>query len=368
VILYCVTARHGYTMAPFLRAEGAHLSSRMRIVSYDSVLEAAELPVATYIFSDLERLRLPDLEALARVRDQLAVHVGGDRFLNHPDRSLQRAPLLSKLQAVGLNSYRVWRPSQEGLSPRFPVFLRFEHRHDGAWTDLLHTPSELQAALRRIRIWDPSLRRVLIVEYIDARSEEGSFVKYGCFNIGGRIVPRHRYEAQGWLVKEPDMKPEANARELEYIRTNPHEEQLREIFAVARIDYGRLDYGVAEGRIETWEINTNPGAIAAPPRPAPRIPTIELFAPNFVSALEELDDGDAQPATIQIEPGRGARSDRRHRGVPFWDDANDVERVEIAYNRWVWAGKEMIRTYVRSGSITEAFRNRGGESETTQLP
>ena len=29
--------------------------------------------------------------------------------------------------------------------------------------------------------------------------------------------------------------------ELEYVQRNPHDEEVREIFAIANIDYGRID-------------------------------------------------------------------------------------------------------------------------------
>ena len=39
---------------------------------------------------------------------------------------------------------------------------------------------------------------------------------------------------------------------------NPHREQLARIFSVARAEYGRIDYAVRDGRVQTWEINLHP--------------------------------------------------------------------------------------------------------------
>jgi hypothetical protein len=46
--------------------------------------------------------------------------------------------------------------------------------------------------------------------------------------------------------------------ELDYLVSNPHEAALREIFALAGVGYGRIDYSMKDGRLVTWEINLNP--------------------------------------------------------------------------------------------------------------
>jgi hypothetical protein len=65
---------------------------------------------------------------------------------------------------------------------------------------------------------------------------------------------------RGWVMKFAGNEfslPMAE-EELAYVRTNPHEEELREIFAIARTDYGRIDYSLKDGRVQPWEINLNP--------------------------------------------------------------------------------------------------------------
>ena len=46
--------------------------------------------------------------------------------------------------------------------------------------------------------------------------------------------------------------------ELDYVTNNPHAAWLEEVFTVAGIEFGRIDYGVYHGRPQVWEINTNP--------------------------------------------------------------------------------------------------------------
>jgi hypothetical protein len=45
---------------------------------------------------------------------------------------------------------------------------------------------------------------------------------------------------------------------LTYFEANPHAAWLRRVFEVARIDYGRVDYGVSGGVPQVWEINLTP--------------------------------------------------------------------------------------------------------------
>ena len=74
--------------------------------------------------------------------------------------------------------------------------------------------------------------------------------------------------------------------ELEYIEANPHAEVLRRAFDLARIEYGRADYGVVDGRVEIWEINTNPYVIRPEyTRQEERRPALAAFAERFNRAV-----------------------------------------------------------------------------------
>ena len=69
--------------------------------------------------------------------------------------------------------------------------------------------------------------------------------RYGAYIIGGRISAGNLLFSRDWVVKRwvPEFSHgEFLAADQEYITTNPHEALLRPIFALARIDYGRMDY------------------------------------------------------------------------------------------------------------------------------
>ena len=77
--------------------------------------------------------------------------------------------------------------------------------------------------------------------------------------------------------------------EREYLRNNPHEGILREVFHLAGINYGRADYSMLDGRPQIWEINTNPTLMAISPGP-PRCGKERVqFVPKMISALEGID-------------------------------------------------------------------------------
>jgi hypothetical protein len=110
------------------------------------------------------------------------------------------------------------------------------------------------------------------------------------FSIAGRLVPRHVLFSTNWVTKHPDISDEATAcEEARFIARFPHSEVIENAFHLAGIDYGRIDYGMHEGRIQVWEINTNP--IIIPPREriaAERLPSQTRSANLIREALEAV--------------------------------------------------------------------------------
>ena len=82
------------------------------------------------------------------------------------------------------------------------------------------------------------------------------------------------------------------AEELEYLHSNPHEKEVRAIFRTwPRIEYGRIDYGLYNGRIQVWEINTNPSVLTGDSLQIDRRRVVaETFAGPFRAALLALDE------------------------------------------------------------------------------
>ena len=72
------------------------------------------------------------------------------------------------------------------------------------------------------------------------------------------------------MLKTPDLiSAETVAEEQGYLAEDPHERSLCEIFKLANIDYGRIDFSLCGQQIVTWEINTNPLITVVPWNVAP---------------------------------------------------------------------------------------------------
>ena len=279
MIFYVATRSHRYTMSLYLDGLGRAVRDRIRIVAYEEL--RGRLPAGAFIFSDLERLTPWWRGFATRVHERLVA--GGRRVLNDPARSLRRYDLQARL--AGWNDFRVFKAGEVPADLGFPVFLHGERDHDGPSTGLLPTRPELADALRR----QPG---AMVVEYLDTSDHDGVFRKYSAFRVGDAIFPRHLFFSRDWVVKLADLADERQVREeLDYFERNPHEAELREIFDLSGIEYGRIDYALKDGRIQVWEINTNPTIATDISTWIPaRKPVNERFVERMNHVLTELDD------------------------------------------------------------------------------
>ncbi len=299
MLYFVVTRAHAYTLRIFLETWGRSLSRRFRTIPYEDLFFLRELPRGAYLFADLERLSPDQLLAAKHIHGRLTAD--GVRCLNDPNRSLRRHDLLKMLHHEGVNSFNVHR-LPEGLdAARLPAFIRHDDAHDGNLTPLLHTREALRDAFDALRQAGENPARLLAVEYRETADAAGIYRKYGAMRIGNRIIPRHILFSGNWMLKFSDRtNPEFMAEELQYHDANPHETELRRIFDLAGIEYGRIDYAMHDGRIEVWEINTNPMILVSPADIAePRLAGQKQSYVKMKTAFEELDPGDA-PGHIRL--------------------------------------------------------------------
>ncbi|MFK5922036.1 MAG: hypothetical protein QM496_07640 [Verrucomicrobiota bacterium] len=243
MIYYLCTEKHRYTISYWLSKYGRGQRGDIKVLPYRRLLEI-EVP-ATVIFTDFDRLVEGFRIRASRQCD--ALQQAGCRVLNHPGKSLLRYDLQQALD----NDFCVYR-QQDRDACRFPVFVRIENGHQGSETGLLHDQAELA---ERLLLYPDGL----IVEYLDSSDVDGVFRKYSAFCIGGKIVPRHVLFSTDWEVKTPDLVNQKTLKEeMAYIKNNPHQEEVGEVFHLADIQYGRIDYSFYQGKMQVWEINTNP--------------------------------------------------------------------------------------------------------------
>ena len=103
-------------------------------------------------------------------------------------------------------------------------------------------------------------------------------------------MARHILHSKKWVLKKADLvDPPFAEEERIYLTANPHEAELRRVFDLAHIEYGRIDYALLDGVVQVWEINSNPMIAVPPCRTAPdRLLGQGLFARQIRAALEAV--------------------------------------------------------------------------------
>ena len=293
MIYFLTTRKHSYTMEICLETDGKALKNCVRQMNYSSLFLKSKLPRGVYIFADIERLSQRDLQRAMHVWNRLE-RDGQSILLNQPNRVMKRFQLLSSLHACGINTFRAFRLKDiqaESMPCSFPVFIRGENDHKGATTLLLNNAAELRCELEKIdRTWRGRKGRI-VTEFCDVSDTNGIYRKYSAFCIAGKIYPRHIFFRNDWLVKAWErLDPELLEEEVHFMDTNPHAADLEPIFRLANIDFGRIDYGVLEGKIQVWEINTNPMLLANYGGGGPaRQPLHDRFHETFIKAFQALN-------------------------------------------------------------------------------
>jgi hypothetical protein len=297
MIYYLVTQRHRYTMGTFLESWGRALRDRVRIVPYDDLLQGKLLPSsdASYVFSDLDRVPETGRAQLEILHDRLVDACGRTRVLNDPGRSLLRVDALRTLYAQGVNTFQAFHLDDDAVPLRYPLFIRRVAGSQTAAIPLLSDAREFRDSLRVLRDRGAPIADLAAIEFCDTADARGIFRKYGAFVVGGRIIPRHLFFSQHWMVKTADLTaPELLGEERAYLAHNPHAQSLLRIAAALGITYGRIDYGLLRGRPQIWEVNTNPMIASHISAETPeRRAAHEAFVGRLTSAFDALDTATA---------------------------------------------------------------------------
>lgn len=298
MLVFLTTARHDYTLKVFLEGRATALTRRVITMTYGEFLAWRELPSGHYILADVDRLRRDAREAVARRLDALVATRPELRVLNHPLHSQGRAALLQLLHRAGVNDFRAAAVGERLQNWRFPVFIRHSVDHTGPQTALIESQAALDEALRVLMATpgiDPA--DYLVVEYVDVRNTQGLHEKYSALRVGDRLFANDLSVNTHWVCKGEESEFSADewlGKDLDLQNQNPHAAVLMPLFEMARIEYGRMDYGFSKGRLQVFEINTNP--FVQPPddvQPAFR-PSLELRKRNFVDAMMAFDGPDEE--------------------------------------------------------------------------
>ena len=310
MIHFVVPRDTAFGIEDYLALWGTGLVGRMEVLPYEDLPNRTSLPAGAYILSALDQLEPEGLRLVGEAYEQLTGAGQGVRVLNHPVKTLRRYDLLEELYRAGLNRHRAVRAGAEFSTLRYPVFLREEHRHTSTLTGLLHTPAEVEAELGRALVRGLRVEDLLVMEFFETVDSDGFYRKYAAFVVGGEVIPRSLNHGRSWALKHSgtDFTREMLDEERRYVLANPHESQLQRIFAAGGVEYGRIDYSVRDGVVETWEINLNPtigrGRYSTGKIPEAMQPFREearnRFKTRFQAALEAVDPPGGSNAAIPI--------------------------------------------------------------------
>jgi hypothetical protein len=292
MIVFVLTAEHAYTHKVLL---GPDIPVRVRLFTYAELLRAETIPRATYVFTDMDRLSLWDLRIAAFAYRRLRGH--GCRVLNDPARVTSRWGLLRRLHLAGINNFNAYRAEESVRPRRWPVFLRTEGDHLGPLSDLLHSLDQLQATIDRFVSQGAPLPSLLIVEYSAQPVRPGLYRKFGSFRLGRAEFAHTCVHDDHWIAKTGKLgitPPELYEEEHRIVRDNPHGRSVAAGFDIAGIGYGRADFGLVDGKVQIYEINSNPDVVFGDDHPSPvRRESYRIFKAHYLDALSAIDTPDA---------------------------------------------------------------------------
>lgn len=304
MIYYVCVERFAHTLASMLVHFRPDLRRRLRVIPYARLELLDRVHTGVVVWTDMDRITPAERRRAADIHERLSGR--GIRLLNHPEQSLRRFQLLDALAATGQNTFRAFRPGALPPDLRFPVFLRREAGAQAAPPDLLPDRASLQNALAQNITEGARDDDWIVAEYAAEPEADGYFRKYGAYRIGDTVFAQHCFIAPSWFVKRPPSRMNELHRleHREYVRHNPHVEWIRQMFDLADIDYGRIDYGRIAGRWQVYEINTNPTVLGSPQTRFD--PDLQPYADRWAEAVLALDPADrpamgADPAIDRIQ-------------------------------------------------------------------
>lgn len=239
------------------------LARNVRLLTYDDLFARPVLPAGTYVFADFDRLTPKRFAKVCKLWDWLDTTGADIPRLNDPRRVLRRFKLLRRLHKAGLNNFSAYRLEDWQKVRQFPVFIRKEKHQTAPVTGLLCDCSALERAIANLNK-RANRAYLMIVEFCKGLAADGRYRKYGVFRVGQRDYNQHCYISKEWYINSrvAELGDAEIAEAARYRSENPHAEQIAKVFDIAAIDYGRMDYGVVDGRIQVFEINTNPTVIS----------------------------------------------------------------------------------------------------------
>jgi hypothetical protein len=277
----------------------------IRPLSYRALFNARRAPIGHYIFGDFDRLSAYEIQVADVIARGVLKAAPAARILNRPALVLERFAMLRRLAELKINDFNAYRLEDGEMPRRYPVFIRCEDDCKAPDTPLLQSAAEFTAAVSQLQAEGLPIKRRIAVEFCAKPNADGMYSKYGVFKVGGHLVPHHIQRHTDWYVKRgsPGRRRIGVDEEMDrFVNEIPDAEAIERAFQVARIDCGRIDYGIVDGRVQTYEINTNP--TWPPLSVATATPGAEdrraLIRDRMMTAFREID-GPLDRGTVRFD-------------------------------------------------------------------
>lgn len=285
------TSRYGYTHV-VLTEEDTPFSANL--ITYEDLFSDKVIPRGVFVFTDFDRLDDEGLAAAANVYRRLKADPLNYRVLNDPEKVLKRYELLRTLYKKRLNPFNVYLTNELVKIRSFPVFVRHQSGHDWPVTSLIADRYELKQSLKKLSEEGVDDSSLMIVEFCAKPVQENVYQKLSAYRVSDKVFQGESVHEDNWCVKYGKMGISGDdlyQKELDMFLNKSYLDDISAIFNTANIEYGRMDYGLVDGEVVVFEINTNPMMSKPHEHPSKiRVNTHELIWETYLSQLKALDE------------------------------------------------------------------------------
>lgn len=272
-IFYICKYAHRYTLRSYLTMVRQPDDPRIHLLTYEMLAGARtfrteNIRPASYVFTDMDRAAPRELAAAATLAAEIRAKGPGHRVINDPTNVAERFEFLRLLHMHGINRFNAYLLVEHTAPERWPVFVRSTRGSAGAPSDLAHDTTALEQAIFEMAANGVRRESIMIVEFQPTDLFHGNVVKYGAYYVAGQVFPGHVHVCTDWRSKLDTehrvLDPRVIELEQAWFREMRFRDEIARAFEIAGIEYGRVDFGLVDGRPQFWEINTNPDLLALP--------------------------------------------------------------------------------------------------------
>ena len=316
---------HWESRHTFWSLAGAGEDVSVGVIDYRRLKLIPSFRASAVVVCDVERMSVEDETRIGEAARLWRAQPDAPLILNAPPRPMRRYALLKTLRARGLQHADIHRlddpATVDGIS--FPCFIRDENGHNiGRPTPvLLKDRDALAAAIAKLQEAGEPLYGKVAIEFEDLRDADGLYAKLSYFRVGDALIPSHKFYSRQWFVKAFDNalldgRPDLAEREHEFIENAPHRADVKNVFDLAGVEYGRIDFATrADGALHVFEINTNPNHPGETSIAGPRLASYRKTRGRLRAALAALDGGRSPAALSWPREAYWARWRQRMRKV-----------------------------------------------------